>query len=84
MTISFVPELQRFLEEQVRSGKFASTESALAEAVRLMKQREERLASLRRDIDLGLEDLEKGRVSERNVEEAKARLRKHLEDEGRA
>jgi putative addiction module CopG family antidote len=83
MTISFAPELQQFLEEQVRTGKFDSTESALAEAVRLMKQREERLASLQRDIDQGWEDFERGRVSVRSAEDAKARLQKHLEEEGR-
>jgi antitoxin ParD1/3/4 len=75
MTVSLSPELQQFLEEQVRAGKFDSPDAAVAEAVRQMKEREEKLAWLRAEIQKGIDNIEHGRVSEWNVEELKAELR---------
>lgn len=75
MTISLSPELQRFVEEQVRSGRFVTTDAAVAEAVRQMKEREEKLASLRREIQIGLDELDRGQGEPWDVEAMKANLR---------
>jgi antitoxin ParD1/3/4 len=76
MTISLNPELQRFVEEQVRAGKFDSPDAAVAEAVRFMKIREEKLAWLRAEIQKGIDDIEQGRVSDWNVEELQELIRR--------
>lgn len=41
MNVSLAPELERFLNEQVRSGRYASTEEAVGKAVALLKEAEE-------------------------------------------
>jgi antitoxin ParD1/3/4 len=49
MNVSLTPELERFLNEQVRSGRYPSTEEAVTKAVELLKEMEEaesRLESL--------------------------------------
>jgi antitoxin ParD1/3/4 len=41
MNVSLAPELERFLNEQVRSGRYSSTEEAVSKAVALLKETEE-------------------------------------------
>ena len=41
MNVSLAPELERFLNEQVRSGRYPSTEEAVSKAVELLKEMEE-------------------------------------------
>ena len=41
MNVSLAPDLERFLNEQVRSGRYPSTEEAVRKAVELLKEMEE-------------------------------------------
>lgn len=41
MNVSLAPELERFLSEQVRQGRYGSTEEALSRAVELLKETED-------------------------------------------
>jgi putative addiction module CopG family antidote len=41
MNVSLAPELERFLNEQVRTGRYHSTEEAVGKAVELLKEMEE-------------------------------------------
>ena len=41
MNVSLTPELERFLNEQVRSGRYSSKEKAVGKAVELLTQMEE-------------------------------------------
>jgi antitoxin ParD1/3/4 len=41
MNISLAPDLERFLREQIRSGRYHSTEEAIGKAVELLKEMEE-------------------------------------------
>lgn len=72
---TLTPDLQQFLDQQVAAGKFASSDAAVAEAVRQMKNREEKLAWLRREIQIGIDELERGEGTPWDVEELKAELR---------
>jgi antitoxin ParD1/3/4 len=85
MTLSLNSELQQFVDEQVRSGRFSSPDAAIAEAVRLMKAREEKLAWLRREIQVATDQIKRGEAAPWDVEETKARLRERLakKNEGR-
>jgi putative addiction module CopG family antidote len=40
MNVSLAPELERFLNEQVRSGRYSYTEGAVGKAVELLKETE--------------------------------------------
>src|SRR5438045_8832549 len=41
MNVSLTPELERFLNEQVRSGRYSSKEEAVGKAVELLKEMDE-------------------------------------------
>ncbi len=55
-------DLEQFLQAQVRSGRFRSSDEAIAEAVRLLRQRDETdEARVLEGIGQGLEDMRSGR-----------------------
>lgn len=82
MKIELPPELARFVKKKLESGEHSSANEVIAHALRVLRNVEKWLPSaeddLRREIQLGLDDLEAGRVSEWNVEEIKERLRNRL------
>lgn len=75
MTISLTPDLQQYVDNQVRDGRFASADAAVAEAVRMMKEREEKLAWLRREVQKGVDQLDRGEGAPLDIEEIKAEVR---------
>lgn len=64
MNVSLTRELERFIEEQVESGRYRSASEVVREAVRLLQQREEeravKLEALRKAVEVGLGELERG------------------------
>ena len=68
------PELQQYVDGLVRDGEFPSADAAVAEAVQQMRMREEKLASLRREIQVSIDELDRGEGEPWDVEELKAEL----------
>ncbi len=68
MTISVTAELDRFVKEQVRTGKYASSSEVVRAGLRLLYEREqeraERRDALKRLVQEGLEDLQSGKIIE--------------------
>ena len=63
MTVHLPEDLERFVRAKVQSGRFASSEDAFAEAVRLLMQREEaEEARVMEGIRRGLDDVREGRT----------------------
>jgi antitoxin ParD1/3/4 len=64
MNVSLTPELERYINEKVEAGSYRSASEVVRESVRLMQRVEEdraaRLAALRRDINEGLAQLDRG------------------------
>jgi antitoxin ParD1/3/4 len=64
MNISLTPELERLVDERVKSGRYASASEVIREGLRLLEEQEElkqqRLADVRRKIDRGLDQLDRG------------------------
>jgi len=78
MNISLTPELERLVDEKVKSGRYASASEVIREGLRLLEEQEEmkqhRLAEIRQKIDRGLDQLDKGQgILGR---EARSRLRR--------
>jgi antitoxin ParD1/3/4 len=63
---SLPPDLEQFVQTQLAAGKYASASEVVCDAVRLMREREIRVAALRRDIDAGIRQLESGDYIEIN------------------
>lgn len=68
MTISVTPELDRFVKEQVESGKYASSSEVVRAGLRLLYEREqermERREALKRLVQEGLDDLQSGKIAD--------------------
>ena len=64
MNVSLTAELERRIAEKVESGLYTTASEVVREGLRLLFQqelrREERLARLRADIAVGLEELDRG------------------------
>ena len=60
MNVSLSPELEKIVTEKVASGRYASPDAVLGEALRLLEERD-RLSKLRHDVALGIEQLDQGR-----------------------
>jgi putative addiction module CopG family antidote len=58
---SIIPtEFQPFVSDAVASGRYRSEEELIAAALRLLEDRERKLGALRGDLEIGLEELDRG------------------------
>ena len=62
MLATIPPELEAFIRAEVASGKYASADEAVSQAVRLLHEREQQLATLRSEIATGMSAIERGDV----------------------
>jgi antitoxin ParD1/3/4 len=90
MNISLTPELEQLVVDKVKSGMYQTSSEVIREGLRLLKERDERLESLRRDIRVGLEAVDRGEFTDYDqsnirklADRTKARGRKRLADEER-
>ncbi len=64
MNVSLTPELETLVHEKVRSGLYTSASEVVREALRLLNDRDtiqqQRLSELRREIAVGLDELNRG------------------------
>ncbi|MEW9615880.1 type II toxin-antitoxin system ParD family antitoxin [Shinella sp. S4-D37] len=71
LNVSLTPEFADFIEEAVASGSYVSASEVVRDALRLMRQEREseaaRLALLRKAVDAGLAQSERGEFSGRSV-----------------
>ena len=80
MNVSLTAELEAFVASKVRSGRYHSASEVIREALRLLEEREQlralRIHALRKKIDEGLEQLERGEgiAGERVFSELEAEL----------
>jgi antitoxin ParD1/3/4 len=57
-------DLEQFVEQELASGKYASRDELVTEAVRLLRERERRLEELRQEVLPALERLDRGEYTE--------------------
>lgn len=73
MNVSLPAELAAFVEGEVASGEYGTASEVVRDALRLLRREraahEEKLAILRREIQIGLDDIEAGRISSDTVED---------------
>ena len=80
MNVSLTPELERFINQKVQSGKYQTASEVIRDGLRLLLEREElhqkKLDDLRREIAIGIEQADQGKVAPLNAKETLARVRK--------
>jgi antitoxin ParD1/3/4 len=74
MTISLSPELEHFVSEEVKEGRFSTPEDVVSSALQMLKAEEE----LRRKIRVGIEQADRGDFVEFNAETIKREGRQRL------
>ena len=82
MNVSLTPELDRFVKQQVEGGMYCSSSEVVRDGLRLLKEREQlrqlRLEELRKEIAIGIEELDRGESV--GIDEVFEGLRKHDQD----
>jgi antitoxin ParD1/3/4 len=78
MTIKLTKANERYIREKLASGKHTSASEVIAYALAVLRKVERTLPAaeddLRREIDIGLRDIEQGRVSDWDPESLKREL----------
>lgn len=73
MNVSLPHELAAFVEGEVTSGDYSTASEVVREALRLLRrereQYEQKMAILRRELQIGMDDIEAGRISTCSVED---------------
>jgi len=85
MNVSLTPELEKWVQTKVQSGLYGSSSEVVRDALRVLHQFEEerhrRFASLRSEVQIGLEQLNAGRSKKMDssfMESLKKRGRERL------
>jgi antitoxin ParD1/3/4 len=86
MDVSLPPELERFVNEQVDHGQFATEEEVVCEALRLLQRNEQldrlKLEELRQLVSVGLEQAERGEVALLDMAAIRAEGRRRMMQQG--
>ena len=85
MNISLTKEFENYVGQKVESGLYHSASEVIRDGLRLMKERDElhqgKLAELRKEIAIGIDQADRGQVqpfNEETTSRVKARGRKRL------
>jgi antitoxin ParD1/3/4 len=79
MNVSLPAELAQFVEQEVASGGYGTASEVVRESLRLLRRekaiQDEKLAMLRREVGIGIEQARDGRLSTRSISEIAESLR---------
>jgi putative addiction module CopG family antidote len=79
MTIQITGELQSLIQQEFATGQYHSQDDVLTKAVRLLRDRREKLEQLRKDIEPALARLDQGLGEPLDMEAIKAEARRTFE-----
>lgn len=90
MNISLTAELEQLVDDKVKTGMYQTASEVIREGLRLLRERDQRLEALRRDVRAGFEAVDRGEFTDydaANIKELSNRInargRKRLAEEGR-
>jgi putative addiction module CopG family antidote len=76
------PELGQFVEQQLALGKYQSEQELVVDAVRVLREVEAQQRQFQIDVQLGIEQLERGQANEYSLDELRDRFER-LKDRAR-
>jgi len=71
MNVSLTPELEQLVTEKVKSGMYQTSSEVIREGLRLLKERDEHLDALRRDVRDGFMAVERGEYTDYDARSVK-------------
>ena len=63
MNISLTPELDQFVNDKVRTGPYQDVSEVIGEGLRLLRERDQNLESLRLEVRAGFDAVDRGEFS---------------------
>jgi antitoxin ParD1/3/4 len=85
MNVSLPQALAEFVEKEVASGNYATASEVVRAGLRMLREQravyEEKLALLRREIQVGIDDVEAGRIDSRPIEKIMAEINAEIDAE---
>jgi antitoxin ParD1/3/4 len=79
MNVSLTPELEQFVSKKVESGLYQTASEVIREGLRLLKEKEDlhqkRLQELRHEIQIGVDQADRGELSPMDAQGTLRRLR---------
>ena len=83
MNVSLTPELEAFVQKKLETGSYGSQSEVVREGLRLLMERDQlfeaRLADLRREIAIGVEQADRGEVVDGEVAFERLRAKRQRE-----
>ena len=64
MNVSLSPELEKLVKDEIKNGGYKSANEVVREGLRLMRLRRQKLAALRQEIQIGVDQIERGEYRE--------------------
>ena len=90
MNVSLTPELEKLVNEKLKTGMYQTASEVIREGLRLLKDRDERQAQLRAQVRAGFNAIERGEyetydesTTKELAEDIKRRGRKQLAQAGK-
>jgi antitoxin ParD1/3/4 len=78
MNVSLTTRLEKFINRKVKEGKYQTASEVVRDALRAMEERESKQQWLREQIQIGVKDIEEGRVSDLDMNQIKAEARRRF------
>lgn len=78
MEITLSPDLTGFLNSKIVEGAYSSPDDVVSDALRLMRDQDDRIDALRRDIQAGIDEGDRGETAPLDIEAIKAEARSVL------
>lgn len=73
------PDLEAYVQQKIASGEFGSRDELAAEALRIYRELEARQAKLKADVQLAIEESNRGLSEPLDIDAIKAELRAELD-----
>ncbi|MEW4566795.1 type II toxin-antitoxin system ParD family antitoxin [Tautonia sp. JC769] len=84
MDVSLTPELEKLIQDKVESGMYPSVSEVVGEALRLLEERDRirdmRREDLRKEIQIGIDQADRGEVAPLDVRGTLATVRRRRRD----
>lgn len=64
INVSLTPELEKLVKDEIKNGDYKSANEVVREGLLLVRLRRQKLAALRREIQIGIDEIERGEYRE--------------------
>ena len=81
MSVSLPPDLEEFVRQELAGGGYSSEDEILLEGLRLLQERKKRLQCIQSDIQIGLDQLDRGEGVPLDMDVVKEKVTQRLNEE---